>query len=122
MSEKEIADQLAREAKSIMADEDLTGSEKIIVAVHAGYNHGVDHGIQLTQKQAWKQGYGQGYAAAERNCGAVDENPGEPELDWADRVKEYIDKVDVTPIKKADEESMSCDDEQPRERSESWFA
>ena len=87
MSEKSITDQLVHEAKSIMADKDLASSEKIIVAVHAGYDYGVDHGVQLTQKQAWRQGYGQGYAAAERNCGAMDEEP------------------------------MSCDDEQPRERS-----
>ena len=122
MDNEGIADQLTHEAKSIMADQNLTNSEKVIVAVHAGYNYGHDHGVKLTQKQAWRQGYAQGYAAAKRNCGAVDENPGEPELTRADRVKEYIDKVDVTPIKKADEEPMSCDDEQPRERSESWFA
>lgn len=124
MDNEGIADQLTHEAKSIMADQNLTNSEKIIVAVHAGYNYGVDHGVKLTQKQAWRQGYAQGYAAAERNCGAVDENPGEPELTWADRVEEYIDKVDVTPIKKADEEPTGRDAEQarPRERSGSWFA
>lgn len=88
MNEKGIADQLTHEAKSIMADRDLTGSEKIIVAVHAGYGYGVDHGVQLSQKKAWSQGYAQGYAAAERNCGAA-----------------------------MDKEPMSCDNEQPRERS-----
>lgn len=124
MNDEGIADQLTHEAKSIMADQNLANSEKIIVAVHAGYGYGVDHGVKLTQKQAWHKGYAQGYAAAERNCGAVDENPGEPELTWADRVKEHVDKVDVTPIKKADEEPTGRDAEQarPRERSGSWFA
>lgn len=88
MDEKSIAGQLTHEAKSIMADKDLTGSEKIIVAVHAGYSYGVDHGVQLSQKKAWSQGYEKGYAAAERNCGAA-----------------------------MYKEPMGCDDEQPRERS-----
>lgn len=87
MDEKSIAGQLTNEAKSIMADKDLTGSEKIIVAVHAGYGYGVDHGVQMSQRKAWSQGYAKGYAAAERNCGAMDKEP------------------------------MSFDNEQPRERS-----
>lgn len=41
----------------------------------------------LVIEKGYRLGYGKGYAAAERNCGAMDENP------------------------------TSCDKEQPRERS-----
>lgn len=64
MDNEGIADQLTHEAKSIMADQNLIGSEKIIVAVHAGYNIGFQKCIEMQRDQIWKQGYNFGYASA----------------------------------------------------------
>ena len=54
---------------------DAIDEERMLLVVEKGYWMG------------YREGYGKGYVAAERNCGAMDENP------------------------------TSCDSEQPRERS-----
>lgn len=91
-SEKIVMASICRRKEKDMTENEQLLRKKFEEIIEEARGDATEERMLLVVEKGYRLGYGKGYAAAERNCGAVDEEP------------------------------MSRDNEQPRERSGSWFA
>lgn len=74
MDDKSVIENLRRETKSIMTDPGFTASEKIVMAMHAGYNLGFQAGVEMQKEHVLEQGYDFGYASALMDLGVEEDD------------------------------------------------